>query len=593
MKENRKKTVIKKSSVGYAQCRIIRDNNGNSVDYRFISVNDCFWQLMGLEGSVLIGKTILQIDPNTEKAWIEICGNVALSGESEQFESYSSDSGKYVETTICSTNIGEFAIIIVDITARKHLENALKESENRLIAAQKMAHVGNWELNLETKKMWASEEAFNLYGIDYTSEYISFDLARKSILPAYHDLMDQSLQNLIQQKGTYNIEFELKNQMTGELHYVHSIGSLILNDDGKPWKVSGTIQDITENKLKEEKIQKLNFYDQLTGLFNRRFYEEELIRTDKKENLPLTLLIGDVNGLKLINDSFGHDMGDALLKKAAAIIIEGCPTNAVISRIGGDEFVVLLPRTNGIEIEKMIKRIKARALIEKVGSMHISISFGYETKVREHEKIKEVFKKAEDRMYHNKLFESPSMRGKTVKTIIKTLYEKNKREEQHSHRVSKLCEEMGEALELSEIKINELKTVGLLHDIGKIAIDEKILNKPGKLTAEEQKEIERHSEIGYRILSTVNEMAEMAEFVLAHQEKWDGSGYPKGLKATKIPFESRIIAIADAYDAMTSDRVYRSKMTIKMALEELLANAGTQFDPALVDLFIKKVVLKE
>ncbi len=137
MKENRKKTVIKKSSVGYAQCRILRDNNGNSVDYRFISVNDCFWQLMGLEGSVLIGKTILQIDPNTEKAWIEICGNVALSGESERFESFSSDSGKYVETTICSTNIGEVAIIIVDITARKRLENALKESESRLIAAQK------------------------------------------------------------------------------------------------------------------------------------------------------------------------------------------------------------------------------------------------------------------------------------------------------------------------------------------------------------------------------------------------------------------------------------------------------------------------
>lgn len=716
------KLVIDQATVGYAHSEIICDKHGNPVDYRFISVNENYQRLIGLNGQEIIGKTIVEVLPNIKKVWIETCGNVALSGKSAQFENYSVEFNKFFDTTIYAPKMNEFVVILVDVTDRKLLENALKESEariraitdsthdailmmdpngiisywnpaaeailgytaaeaigqnlhfliapqkyhqahnaafplfkekgqgnaigktldleacrkdkteifiqlslssiyredgwhsvgiirdindqkraenllkeseRRLIAGQKMAHVGNWELNLKTGKMWASEEAFNIYGIEYTSHYIPLDLARESVLSEYHDQLDQMLDDLIQQKGTYNIEFKIKNPQTGQLSYVHSIGDLILDDDSKPSKVIGTIQDITDNKIKEEKIINLNFHDQLTGLYNRRFYEEELRRVDTKRNLPLTILMGDINGLKLINDSFGHDMGDQLLKKAAEVITRGCRADDIISRIGGDEFVILLPKTDGFEAEAMIKRIKKLSLIEKVGSLNISISFGYETKVNEDEKIKEIFKKAEDQMYHNKLFESPSMRGKTVNTIIKTLYEKNQREEQHSHRVSRLCKRMGEALELSDFKINELKTVGLLHDIGKIAIDENILNKPGKLTADERKEIERHSEIGYRILSTVNEMSEMAEYVLAHQERWDGNGYPRGLKAEQIPFESRIIAIADAYDAMTCERSYRRKMPAQAALAELQHNAGIQFDPELVRVFIEKVFVKE
>ena len=195
-------------------------------------------------------------------------------------------------------------------------------------------------------------------------------------------------------------------------------------------------------------------------------------------------------------------------------------------------------------------------------------------------------------MYKKKLFESPSMRGKTINAIISTLHEKNKREEQHSHRVSALCKSMGKAIGLPEGEIEELKTVGLLHDIGKIAIEENILNKPGKLTDDEWEEIKRHPEIGYRILSTVNDMSEMAEYVLAHHERWDGRGYPKGLKGEEIPFQSRIIAIADAYDAMTSERSYRSALSEEIAIEELQKNAGIQFDPELIRIFIEKVLDK-
>lgn len=348
-------------------------------------------------------------------------------------------------------------------------------------------------------------------------------------------------------------------------------------------------RDITDKKQKQDEIKYLSFHDQLTGLYNRRYYEAELMRLDTERNWPLTIVLGDINGLKLINDSFGHAIGDDLIVKASEAIKKACRADDIISRIGGDEFVVLLPKTDAFEAEKIIKRIKELSCNETVGSLNISISCGYGTKTKASHKIKEIFKKAEDEMYHNKLFESSYMRGKTVDTIMKTLYKNINWEEEHSYGVSKLCQGMGEVIGLSEDKINELKTMGLLHDIGKIAIDVTLLNKSAKLTTDEWKEIQRHSEIGFRILSTVNEMPEIAEYLLSHHERWDGKGYPKGLKGKEIALESRIIGIAEAFDAMTSNRCYSPARSEEDAFEELRKNAGTQFDPDLIEPLIKVI----
>ncbi|MBC2723342.1 HD domain-containing phosphohydrolase [Desulfosporosinus sp.] len=469
------------------------------------------------------------------------------------------------------------------------LNSVLEEQNDLLRESQRVARLGSYVTDLNTREWKCTQELYEVLGIDET-----YPRTREGWLeivhPDWRDKLTSYFAGIKKSKQRFDFEYKIIRVHDGEVRWLHELGKVEFDHQDNALRLIGMIQDITDRKRAEEKIIYLSFHDQLTGLYNRRFFERELKRLDVPKNYPLTLVMGDVNGLKLINDSFGHGTGDELLKTVAEVLCTGCRKDDVIARLGGDEFVILLPKTGIEETEEILKRIATLALQKRVGSIEISISFGYEIKRSEEENILELFKKAEDCMYKKKLFEGPSIRGKTIETIIKTLHEKNRREEQHSHRVSELCQRMGEALGLREGEVKELKSVGLLHDIGKIAIDETILNKPEKLTNDEWEEIKRHPEIGYRILSTANGMSEISNYVLAHHERLDGLGYPKGLKGEEIPLQPRIIAIADAYDAMTSVRSYRGALSDEVAIQELKKNAGTQFDPELVNLFIDNVI---
>lgn len=350
------------------------------------------------------------------------------------------------------------------------------------------------------------------------------------------------------------------------------------------------VEDITSRKKAEEEVLYLSYYDQLTGLYNRRYYEEELKRINTSRNLPITLVLADVNGLKLTNDAFGHSLGDNLLKRIAEVFKKECREEDMIARIGGDEFVFLLPKTDETESQKIIERINKSILEKQRGNMICSVSFGWATKHYLKEDIRKIFMQAEDYMYRNKLAESSSMRNETIKLITKTLYQKNRREQLHCERVSKLCELIGNALKMSPDAVRELKMAGLLHDIGKIGIDESLLNKRGKLTEPEWADMKRHPEIGYHILRSVNEFAPIAKYVLHHHERIDGKGYPRQLKDEEIPLQSKIICIADAYDAMTSHRPYREDLSLSDVVAEFKRNAGSQFDPDILKVFIDQIL---
>ena len=367
------------------------------------------------------------------------------------------------------------------------------------------------------------------------------------------------------------------------------MNSVLIEWQGKPATLNFQT-DITKRKQSEDAILYLSYHDQLTGLYNRRFYEEELKRLDTERNFPISLVMADVNGLKLTNDAFGHMAGDKLLQDVATILKHECRSDEIAARIGGDEFMLLLPRTGEAEAEAIVQRIQKEIGRKKNDSMILSVSFGWATKEDVTTDIAAVYIQAEDQMYRHKLSESTSMKRETLKLITKSLYEKNRTEKLHCERVSELCKNIGRALQLSPEDISELGLVGVVHDIGKIGIAEKILSKTGKLETTEWVEIQRHPEIGYQILRSVNEFSHLADFVLAHHERMDEKGYPRGLQGKEIPLQSRILSIAEAFDAMSSDSGYKGRLSEEAAVTELVKNAGTQFDANLVQVFVEKVL---
>lgn len=349
-------------------------------------------------------------------------------------------------------------------------------------------------------------------------------------------------------------------------------------------------RDCSDNKEKRRKIEYLSYHDQLTGLYNRRFFDEEIHKLDKQNNLPLSVIYADLNGLKTMNDAFGHIIGDLLITTFADTLESECRADDIIARVGGDEFVILLPKTGIVLAEKLAKRLKEKVRRKTVVDIPISAAFGCAAKVSADQSIRETLKDAENVMYRKKTLENTSKKNEVIKSILNTLIVKSPREAKHSQRVAMLCESIGKAFCLDDDEIVELKTAGELHDIGKIAIDEVILNKNGTLSEAEWAHIRSHPEIGYRLLSTSYDFFNLAEYVLGHHEKWDGTGYPKALKHEAINWKSRVLAVADAYDAMTSERPYSKAMTQEEAVEELRQKAGTQFDPNIVKVFIEDVL---
>jgi len=258
-----------------------------------------------------------------------------------------------------------------------------------------------------------------------------------------------------------------------------------------------------------------------------------------------------------------------------------------LARIDNDEFACIFLKTDEAQAIQKIEEIKNQILNLPMNILKISVSFGHKTKTRPVENINDIVREAETVLNQEKSTEKRDLVKKSVILILKAMFDKYQNEKEHSKRVSSICERMGKYLDLTLLEIHKLKIAGAMHDIGKITIDESVLYKKGKLTRREWNQIRNHAEAGYRILNSSAAFSEIADAVYQHHEKWDGTGYPKRLKGKEILLNARVIAVIEAYDALTAVKTYRQQMSQEDAFAEILRCSGTQFDPEIVKVFIK------
>jgi len=375
-------------------------------------------------------------------------------------------------------------------------------------------------------------------------------------------------------------------QRLGSGHMDARHGEPYDNDEvGELAKAFDDMADALEERTAE--LEYLSYHDGLTGAYNRTYIEMIIDDLESEETIPTTVIMGDVNGLKVVNDTFGHEVGNQLIVAIANVFHRCVGESGIVARWGGDEFVVVLPGTTMRNGLLLCNRIRSEC--ESAGAYPVtpSVALGAATRMALEQSLSDVFVTAESRMYRNKFIDTASARGTLLYSLRKALSESTHETDEHSSRMRLLALELGKLIGLSSNTLDDLAILASLHDIGKIGIPDSILEKPGPLTKDEWKVMKAHAEIGARIVSGSPELDHISESILAHHEKWDGTGYPNGVAGEDIPLISRILAIVDAYDAMTSDRAYRKAMSSEEALAEIRRCAGTQFDPGLVEIFLE------
>ncbi|WP_312700834.1 HD domain-containing phosphohydrolase [Sedimentibacter sp.] len=581
--------LVEKMQFGLAVHEIITDEDNKPVDYRFLSANDSFERLTGLKRDEIIGRTALEVLPHLEPYWLNAYSEVALTGDSQEFENYTEELGKWYQVVAYSPSHNLFAVIIDDISERKKMEELLyMEKENfrttllsigdGVISTDDNGKIILMNVIAEQLTGWKEDEAI---GMDFSE-----------VFTIVHEYTMEPCRNLVEDVLRTGEIKELANHTAlirrdGALLPIEDSAAPIWNKNGKITGVVIVFRDFTEKREKHNQIEYLSYHDYLTGLYNRRYMEEAMKRMDTVENLPVSIMVLDINGLKLTNDAFGHEMGDKLLKRVADILKKSCRPQDVIARMGGDEFSVLMPNTSSQQALDIRDAIIGETSKIELESVIISVAAGYDTKTDASQDMDIIIKNAENSMYESKMKYGKAMRSQVIENVLRSINLKYDNEQIHTERVAEYCELMAREMNFSEREIHAIKHAGILHDIGKIIISPELLNKKEKLTNDEFDIIKKHPETGYHILRNTYEYAGLAKIVRHHHERFDGTGYPDRLKEHEIPLESRIITVADAYEAMTSNRPYQAAKNKEEALHEIKRCSGTQFDPEIAEVFLR------
>ncbi len=413
--------------------------------------------------------------------------------------------------------------------------------------------------------------------------------AMSDVSPVLAEHLQEKLEEVLDNRQESSQELFLESA-EGKSRCFEIVLTPVFDQQDEVKETTCTAYEITGLKRMEEELKQISMHDSLTGLYNRAYFEEEMRRLDAHRHYPVSIVVFDVDGLKIINDILGHKQGDELIKDAATIIKKPFRTSDVVARVGGDEFAVILPSTSEKTTEQICQRLKAALQEYNRNNIRIPLrlSIGYATGEEPGEMIS-IFEKADQRMYQDKFEHADTVRQKFYEVLIRKMWEKDFMDENGLRKLERLVFLLCRSMGFNQEEVDLVSLLAQIYDIGKISVDDRIIFKQGTLTPAEWEEIKKHPETGYRIASLSPEMKPVADYILQHHEYWDGSGYPRGLKGANIHLYARIMAVVDAYSAMTSPRPYREALTHDEAMQELVRMKGVQFDPRLVDIFVSLV----
>lgn len=405
------------------------------------------------------------------------------------------------------------------------------------------------------------------------------------VLPEFHEELYAMMRRLLETGEPQALELGLISPDGPVTAMVSS--NCFLGGDQDDVLIRSVVNDITSLKRLQRQILNESLLDPLTGFYNRRYYKEMLSQQDRPENLPISAAMIDIDGLKMINDSLGHNFGDQAITTLAELMQKYAGKDTILIRTGGDEIVILFLRTELAAAEEYIRQVKSETETHMLSGIPLTFSWGASVKRLPDESLTAVLLEAEDMMYSRKLLKKANSKSEIVKLIAQSLFERNRRIECHCHRVSEIAQRFARRLGLNGERLNFYDLLGFFHDIGMTSVPDEILNKVTPLTEADWKEIRRHPEVSYRILSSTPGMSELAKAALFHHEHWDGSGYPNGVSGKNIPFESRVIAIVDAYDRMAYGMYGKPPLPTDQIRREFRRCSGTQFDPNLARMFVQ------